>query len=306
MDRSVVGTWCVRGTLHLVATEDLRRLRSVFGPTFASRGPEPKQLEEMGFDEAGIERIVEVMEAVLADDGPLTRDELADRLVERGVGIDPGSRAPNFLIRRAALRGVVCEVAPKDGDNAHDRLETWVAPDEPRDWERELAGLARRYLSAYGPASLDDFTVWSGLYKRDVRTAWEVITAERIEIEVDGRPASMLSDDVPERDRSSGDPVVRLLPGYDTYLLGYAPESRPVPEAYRSQVWPGAGIIRPTVVLDGAVVGTWKLDRSSDPPVVLVDAFDPPGGELVSGLETEASDVGRFLGIEPELEFVDE
>ena len=304
-ERSVVRTWCMRGTLHLVASENLSRLLSILGPAFASRGPETKQLAEMGFDEGGVDRAVGIIERILGADGPLTRDELADRLVAEGVGIEPGSRGPNVLIRQAALRGAICEVAPRDGDNAYDRLREWVSPDEPRDRERELADLARRYLSAYAPASLEDFAAWSGLYMRDVREAWQAIAAERTEVDVDGRPASILTEVIPERAPSPDEPTVSLLPGYDTYLLGYTPENRPVPEPYRSRVWPGAGIVRPTVVLGGRVVATWKLDRSADPPVVLVDAFESLGANQKEGIEAEVRDVGRFLA-EPELAFVEE
>lgn len=257
----------------------------------------------MGFDADAIERAVEAIRRVLVD-GPLTRDEIAHRIREEGIGIDPGSQAPTLLIRQAALRGVVCEVAPKGGSNAYHLLEEWVSAEEPPERETALAELARRYLRAYQPASLDDFAYWSGLLKRDVRTAWETIDDDLTAVDVGGRPTAMFTADLPDRPPSR-DGTVRLLPGYDTYLLGYEVDARPVPAAYRTRVWPGAGIVRPTVTVDGAVVATWRLDRSADPPTVLVEPFERFDADLVTALESEADRVGRFLGIDPGIEVSD-
>ena len=299
-DRTTVRTWCMRGTLHLVASTDLPWLLPLFGPHFAPRGPEPKQLAEMGFDDEELERTMAVVERVLATSGPLTRDELAVRLREAAVDVDPASRAPNVLVRQAALRGILCEVAPKGGDNAYGLLDEWVDVAEPPAREVALSTLARRYLAAYQPASLDDFAYWSGLPKRDVRAAWESVADETTTVAVDGTEMCMLADDVPTEAPTPTDSVVRLLPGYDTYLLGYSVANRPVPATSRSQVWPGAGVIRPTVVVDGAVVGTWRLERTGTPQVQVVP-FESLADDVRRGIEAEVVDLGQFLELDPTL-----
>ena len=60
-------------------------------------------------------------------------------------------------------------------------------------------------------------------------------------------------------------------PAYDNYLLGYRTRENSVPAAYQSRVWPGGGIIRPTVVADGLVIGTWSRKAGA----VHIDAFEP-------------------------------
>ena len=293
-ERSVVRTWCMRGTFHLVATEDLPWLLAVFGPTFATRGPDPRRLAAWGLDEERVEAVVETIGEVLADEGPLTREDIAEHLVDRGIEVDPATQAVYHLIRRAALRGVVCEVAPIDGTNAYDRLDSWVDLDPTPDHDDALATLARRYLAAYGPATRADFAAWSGLYAKDVKTAWASLADDARELETDAGEALMLeqadSDDPPTESLS-----VRLLPGYDTYLLGYKKDHRPVPDGYESHVWPGSAIIRPTVVVDGRVVGTWRLDRSRKTMGIDVTPFESLDEGILKGVEREATDVGRFL-----------
>lgn len=286
----VVRTWCMRGTLHLIAAADLPWLLSVFGPQFAKRGPEPKRLEEAGLDTEAVEDAVATLGELLDDAGPMTRDEVAAALVDSGVNIDPSSQSPFFLIRRAALRGVLREVAPIDGAVAYDVLGVEI-PTPGFDREPALVQLAERYLAAYGPATLNDFAAWSGLGKRDARLGWE--RADSVTVIVGDTEMLTAVDGAVEPPDATG--ALRLLPAYDTYLLGYATTNRPIPESHRTDVWPGGGIIRPTVVRDGAVVGTWRLDRSRTTPAAEVTPFD----ELnTDALDAEVVEVGRFLGEE--------
>lgn len=289
----------MRGTLHLVAATDVAWLLSLFGPRFATRGPEPKRLAEMGLDGETVEESVEALVEVLEERGPLTRDELATALLEQGVDLDPKGQGPNFLIRRAALRGRLCEVGWAGRQGVYDRLEAWLPPEGgSSDRETALSRLVRRYVAAFGPATLGDFVAWSGLTVTDARGAWEAADGT-VELTLGGTP--MLAIEGETEGSAGSEPNVRLLPAYDSYLLGYAPENRPIDDAYRSRVWPGGGVIRPTVVVDGIVRGTWRLERSRTVPVVEVSLFEPLDGGL-GGLEAEAADVGRFLGLaEPEL-----
>ncbi len=127
-----------------------------------------------------------------------------------------------------------------------------------------------------------------------MKTAWASLADDARELETDAGEALMLeqadSDDPPTESLS-----VRLLPGYDTYLLGYEKEHRPVPDGYESHVWPGSAIIRPTVVVDGRVVGTWRLDRSRKTMGIDVTPFESLDESILKGVEREATDVGRFL-----------
>jgi hypothetical protein len=300
----------MRGTLHYVATEDLPWLLAVCGPTFATRGPELRRLAAQGLDHDAIEAVVETIGEVLAAEGPLTKQSLVDRLVARGVDIDPSTQAPSVLIRRAALRGVLCEVGPVDGKNAYDRLGSWVDLDDPPEYDECLATLARCYLTAYGPATRADFAAWCGLYMKDVKTAWASLDDETSEVPAPGGMASVLdgTEDVALDDPLVAFPSVRLLGGYDSYLLGYAKENRVIPNDKESHLWPGGGIIRPAVVRDGWTMGIWRLDRSGATTVVEVTPLGPLD-DVRAELEAEASDVGRFLGepvelrLEPRLEW---
>ena len=100
---------------------------------------------------------------------------------------------------------------------------------------------------------------------------------------------------------STPSPVVRLLPRFDIYLLGYQNRTLMVPHQYAKRVNAGGGILHPTLLVDGRVVATWKSQRKKDSINLTVEPFDRLSPEIYPLLEAEAADITRFLGMRTEL-----
>jgi hypothetical protein len=111
-ERSIVASWLMRGTLHLVAAEDHGWLVALVGPVFVAAGR--RRLAQLGLDHDTTARAVRAIEDALAEHGPLARGPLADHLRAGGVPVEPGGQAVVHLIRRAALEGRVC-LGPRGG-----------------------------------------------------------------------------------------------------------------------------------------------------------------------------------------------
>ena len=90
---------------------------------------------------------------------------------------------------------------------------------------------------------------------------------------------------------------VRLLPRFDIYLLGYQKRDLAVSPQYAKRINAGGGIVHPTVLVDGRTVGTWKSKREKNHLVVIVEPFEQLAPEIYKGLEAEAEDIARFLGV---------
>jgi hypothetical protein len=257
----LVRTWAWRGTLHLLAPEDVPRTLALVPTLPAARW------RQLGLDDAVYGRARPVFAGLEA---PVLRPELRERLADAGVDAS-GQRLPH-LVGRAAREGLVCL-----------GLDDAITPlgVEPAPRQEALAQLAARYLEAYGPAEMADLRAWSGLAAADVKAAWAA--------RPDGaaRGPEGRSGEPDARRSGGGRPVVRLLPAFDTYLLGY--RERAVPPEHGKRVRPGGGWIHPVVLVDGVAAGTWR--RHGD--VVEVDAF----GELPP-LDGELEHLGRFLGRE--------
>jgi hypothetical protein len=293
-DRSVVRTWGPRGTLHLLATEDLGWVLPLMGPVFVAVGR--RRRAELGLDEDTYSRGIRVLGEALASRGPLTRAEIVDQLATRGIHLE-GQARPHFLAR-AALEGLICIGPDRGAEPAYVLLSDWVDLGPPLPEVEALAELARRYLGAYGPATAADLAAWSGLPAGKVRVAWQEIEPRLIEVEAGGYPARMLESCAPWLDAPPPHgPVVNLLPRFDTYLLGYRNRDLAVPPRYAKRVNAGGGIVHPTLLADGLAVGIWKSRLVKNHVDVLVEPFGELAPEVRPGLDAEVADIGRFLGV---------
>jgi len=291
-ERSVVRTWCMRGTLHLLAADDLGWLLPLLGPVFVRKSR--RRYAELGLAEEILAEAMCAIQRTLGHAGPLTRAELARQLAEEGIPTE--GQAAYHLLRHAGLEGLVCFGPDRSGEPTYVLLEDWIEVRGGMEVDAARAELARRYLAAYGPASPEDFASWSGLSVREARAGFESVLGELLEVELEDSRAWIPKSraawlDEPHR----GEVVVCLLPGYDAYLLGYRTRDLTVPERYTKRVHPGGGVLRPTLLVDGQAAGTWKQKRRGDNLVVTVAPFESLGAEVIDALEDQVRDLGRFL-----------
>jgi Winged helix DNA-binding domain len=292
-DRSVVRTWLMRGTLHMVASDDAGWLVGLLGPVFAAGGAGRRR--QLGLDEDTCERGLEAIREVLADSGPLTRPELIRRIAARGVVLDPRSQAPAHLVVHAARMGLVCRGPDLAGDEpTYVGLADWVGERPALDPDAALAELARRHLAAYGPADAHDLAAWSGLGVGRARRAFGLIAGELDEVVAGERPAWVLHTAAPQ-EADLDRPHVRLLGHFDPYLLGYRSRDLVLERRFARRIQAGGGFIQPAVLVDGRVAGTWRQQRGRGRLTVAVAPFEPLSEAVVPGLEAEAADLGRFL-----------
>jgi hypothetical protein len=273
-ERSVVRTWLMRGTLHLVAAADVRWMLGLFGARNAAAGA--RRRRELGLDDELCARALDAIPRALGDGRPLPRAALVAALARLGVTIDDSGQAPAHLIGYAAARGLICRGPDLDGDEpGYVLLDEWVPPGPVLDGEAALAELAGRYLGAYGPATCADFATWSGLPAGAARRAFGHLDAAEV---ADGVFVLASATTSP----AGGEPAVRLLGAFDTYLLGYRGRELALDPRYAKQIQPGGGIIHPAVLIGGRVAGTWRLRRDRRQAEVVVEPFeplDPAGGQ---------------------------
>lgn len=297
-ERSIVRTWLMRGTLHLIASEDLDLLLGLLGPVFAS-GNEARHAQ-LGLDRALKRRGVTAIRRILSTSGPLTRYEIVDRLHRHGINLDRKTQAPIHLIRLAALEGVLC-LGPdrENGEPTYVLIDDWLGHPHSLINQSSLGELARRYVTAYGPAGLGDLVAWSGLPVARARSAITMALPRLAEVTVEGRACFVLKERLARiRERPAGTPTVRLVPAFDTYLLGYRSRELAVPAALERRLQSGGGWRHPAVVVDGQAIGAWTLRKNGVRGEVLVEALEPSGRAVREGIQAEVTDVGRFLGLE--------
>ncbi|GII61979.1 hypothetical protein Skr01_20640 [Sphaerisporangium krabiense] len=258
-DRSVVRGTLIRMTQHLAAAEDYLRLRPLIQPALTRMAFQGTGAEVAGL---GAAKIAEVA-AELLGDRTMRRPELGRLLAERfpGYGTAALTRTAHCLVAQIhpppsglwggwAGRGAVpCALA-----------ERWIGRplEEPRPEAPEEMVL--RYLAAFGPATVKDVQLWSGVTRlREVverlRLGLRVLRGERGG-ELFDLPDAVLADpEVPA--------PPRFLPAYDNVLIGHADRTRIIADEHRPAVMAGRALVLPTFLLDGFVRGTWEVDGRS-------------------------------------------
>ncbi len=292
VDRSFVLTWTLRGTLHLVAAEDLHWQLALCGPG-AIRATR-RRYEQLGLTESTREEALAEIQSILSSEGAQTRSELARALASRGTPVE--GQAIHHLVRFAALRGLVCLGAERSGALTYALVDDWLPaansaaiPDDP------LAVFARRFLAAYAPATAADFARWSGLSAKEVKTAWRGVADESVTVAIPSGEAQMLKTQLDQIQTEQREPTVRYLPRYDNYLLGYESRAFMVADAHAKQVHPGGGLIRASVIIDGEAMASWKLGKQRHGVRITVTPYESIDSMMMPLLETEADALGRFL-----------
>jgi len=252
----VVRSWPMRGTLHLVAAEDLSWMLELAAPR-AMVGAATRRAQ-LDLDLAVVERARELAVHALSGGHQLRRDELLSRWGEGGIST-AGQRGYH-LLWHLAQTGTLCFGPVRGGEQLLVLVDEWIA--HPRRLERDeaLAEWAGRYFCSHGPATAQDFARWTKLVAADVRTGVALARSRLATTDVDG-VEHLMDPRTPDllracRRRARG---VFLLPGFDELVLGYQDRRATLPPEFAPRIVPGGnGVFRPTVVSDGQVVGTWK------------------------------------------------
>ena len=290
-ERTIVRTWPMRGTLHLVAANDVRWMLALLAPReIAGSAGRSRQLE---LDEATFARSKEVFAHALQGGQQLTRDEMLQTLEQAGIATT-GQRGYHLLVQ-SAQAGLICFGSRRGKQPTFALLDDWIPQMKPLARDEALAELTRRYFSGHGPATTQDLMRWAGLTAAEAKRGLEAVGKELIQETIAGRVYWMPSSTpAPSRGMKSA----YLLPGFDEYVLGYGDRSAVLDPAYAQRICPGDnGMFIPTLVIDGEITGTWKRTLKKNTVVIEVTPFRPLTPAENHALDAAAQQYGEFLNL---------
>ncbi len=279
-DRSLLITWLNRGTLHLVRSEDYPWLQALTTPPLLTSCT--RRLRQEGVSPEDAERGVATIERVLADDGPLTRQQLRERLDSANVPTE--GQTLIHLLFLAAVRGIAVRGPMIGKQHAYVLVRDWLEPQKAVDREAALAELARRYLVGHAPADDRDLARWAGLPLRDSRAGLAAIGSELVERE-DGLVH------LAKHPRTAEIPQPRLLGAFDPLLLGWT--SREAVLGPHTHFVTRNGMFRPFALVDGRAAANWGFAKGE----VTIEPLERLDKAAAAALELEAADVSRFLAV---------
>ena len=290
-NRTIIRTWPMRGTLHFVAAEDVRWMLNLLTPrVLASSASRWKQLE---LDEATFSKSRKTIVRALQGGKQLEREEMYQVLETARIST-AGQRGIHIL-GRLAQEGVICFGARAGKQHTFTLLDEWIPNTRQMERDAALAELAKRYFTSHGPATLQDFVWWSGLASTDARAALEFAKSQLVQ-EIIADQTYWLVSSLPTKVKP---PTASsyLLPFFDEYLVGYKDRTAVLDPQFVKQTNAGGGMLNPTIVIDGQIVGTWKRTLQKDSVVITPSWFTKPTKSDQHALERAAQQYGTFLGL---------
>jgi winged helix DNA-binding protein len=282
-DGRIIKTWAMRGALHLLTPENGGAYLSLMAAGRSWELPSWQRYFGMHAKHWDVLRAA-VGAAITAQRG---LGHLGDEL-RSGWGT---------LFKPLAWQGDLC-YGPSQGtrvtftrpDIASSR---WAGVPDPHE-AAPIVILA--YLAAYGPATAANLRNWLArgrIGARQLRTWFGLLGDQLAEVEVEGERAYLRAEDVDELASARPTTALRLLPGFDAYVLGPGTEDGHVtPAARRGAVSRQAGWISPVVVSGGVVCATWELDGD----LVRVAWFPEAGKPSRKTIDEELSRLTQILG----------
>jgi hypothetical protein len=277
MDRALVKTWAMRGTLHLLPAVEWPEWVALLSTR--EWRITPAWVKYHGVTAEELDAVTAAVPEALAS-GPLTRDELADRV----AGLTGHAHLAEQLrsgwtavFKPAAAQGLLCQGPPRDGNITFVDPVRWLGKKATRpapDPDEAVAAVLARCLDAYGPGTVEDVARWLGVQPKPARRLLDRHADSLIQVDLAGQKAWLTPEGATAIAGAAPADGVWLLPGFDPYVLA--------PISHRAEIIPAgkvdtvsrtAGWISPVLLVDGRIAGTWEPSTARGVTTVTVTPF---------------------------------
>lgn len=305
-DRSLVKTWAMRGTLHLLPARELSMWHAALSTSrrYLNEAPWKKYF---GLTLNELNQLTEAIGTALQG-RIVTREELVQEVARltgsAAFGKNIAASSWGTILKPAAFTGRLC-FAPSIGQRVRfTNPKTWLASNGAQiDPEAALKDITRRFLHAYGPASERDLGRWSGSGVSAVRRRFASLRDEITPVDVQGTRAWMLSADARKIQKLDLTDSVRLLPAFDQYVIGASYHAEHLmPEGFRPRVYRQQGWVSPVLLVNGFMHGTWshivQRARTGSRVEVVIEPFVKLPAWVRKTATQEAERLAVFLGAE--------
>jgi Winged helix DNA-binding domain len=250
LNNSIIRTWLLRGTIHFIEKSDINWLLKLLAAGLLHSGK--SRNKQLGLDEKILKFSLKLLDSILKDGNAHTREEIKNGFSIKGMEID--GILLSHILQYSALNGQTC-FGPKHGSHFTYKLFNYTTDNRQLlTREEALYELAFRYFRSYGPATIHDFTWWSGLSAKDARNALENVKSKLICDVFKENQYWMMSNSLIKLRQKT----VYLLPAFDSYLLAYRNRSIYLDDINNSKVISENGVFRPIIVYNGKIIGIWK------------------------------------------------
>ncbi|MDE3056958.1 MAG: AlkZ family DNA glycosylase [Bacteroidota bacterium] len=285
----ILRTHVMRPTWHFVSADDIYWMLELTAPQI--RASMKFREKWLGLTSAIVAKSNRVIEKALNPDRHLTREELITELNRAKIRTD--EYRSGHLLMRAELDGLICSGRTNGKKQTYALLEQRAPKKETPSREESLKKIAQKYFSSHAPATIEDFSWWSGLSVTDTKNALEMVKSKFISETINGN-TFWLSNSFPIPQNKSS---LFLLPAYDEFLISYADRSASIAAKHQTVSVSSNGIFRPPIVIDGRVTGLWKRALEKEKLTIETTLFRAHSKKEQQSIQHAAEALGKFWGM---------
>jgi hypothetical protein len=284
-DGSIIRTHVLRPTWHFISPADARWMIELTAPRINAFSA--SMFRQLQLDGVVFKRSNDTLAKALEGNKQLNRAEVMSVLNQAGVATD--NLRFIHLLMRAELDRVICSGARQGKQFTYALFDDRV-PNNTLSKEEALAELALRYFISHGPATLQDFTWWSGLATVDAKMGLEMVKPELVKVMIDGKEYWMAQNELITNSKA---PIAYLLPAFDEFAVAYKDRTATVNPKYLEQA--GHVIFDPSIVVNSQVVGTWKRNIKNKKIDITLNTFGNLNKIQVKAVERAKKRYFKFM-----------
>ena len=303
-DQRLVKTWAMRGTLHLLKSDEYPLWQAGLG-TY-EHYLKPVWFKAFGVSQDELKKLIAAITKAL-DGRTLTRDELAVRVakITKSEALADKLRGSwGAMLKPASFQGQLC-FGPNKGRNvSFARPDQWLGfkASDAIDPNEALEEITRRFLAAYGPATREDLARWWAVSPAAGGRLISGLGDEVAPVALDGGKYWALTETLDGMRAASPTKTMRLLPGFDPYVIGSTSHAAKLMTGdFKARVHRPQGWVSPVLLVDGRIDGVWRHERKGKRVVVDIEPFASVPKWVVREAEREAESLASFMGAPLEL-----
>ncbi len=291
---SIIRTHLLRPTWHIVSSDDIYWIQELTAPHIkSSLKYRDKQL---GLTDTIFRKCYKIFEKTLRDRNHKTREEIMQELINAKIAVDNNRASHIFL--RAEIDGIICSGKQKGSKPTYAILAEWVPIKKRTYGDEALKELALRYFTSRGPATVQDFSWWSGLSLSNSKLALELNKPYLISDTIENKTfwfddSSNLTNPINKK--------IYLLPAYDEFLISYRDRTASLLSIDNKKTISDNGIFYPTILIGGQIIGTWKRNIKDKHIILTINLFKTGIPDFSKILSKSASIYSEFYNKESEI-----
>jgi len=299
--KTLLRSWFMRNTVHIMTTRQAFIARPALRESLVQEWD--RWTVRTGSKESPASWTVHYDEVFTAlGEGHLSMSELLDRY---SPASENQRRLLSRVVREMSLKGLVCNAEPRgswyhDAEQTYTVVKHWVLDMDEAEKTGAQRSLMLDYLRAYGPATVQDYAYWTGMKVSAAREVLKGIESELAVVEAHDQKGRLYvpRDTLPDLEHVEAVSLVRLLPKFDSLIMGHRNKTRLMDEATRKRVFLPTAEVSATVLVDGRVEGVWTLKKDGDAWSLGVEPFNKLDEEHMDLLSNEIQGMKEFTGFE--------